>query len=95
MIPDALEEAIEANKTHRPRELTEKKPYWGILYILSCFQNPRGMNLPPGTGLRIRIDITVLLLLLFYFCCCCCYFCVLPQIVASGSWSWHESTNFW
>ena len=48
LIPDGLEEVIEANKNYRPRILTEDKPYWAILYVLSSFQNPCGFNLPPG-----------------------------------------------
>ncbi len=48
IIPDALEQAILANKDYHPRQLTEKKPFWGIIYVLSCFHNPRGINLPPG-----------------------------------------------
>ncbi len=48
IIPAELEKVIEANKDYRPRELTERKPYWGILYCLANFHNPRGMCLPPG-----------------------------------------------
>lgn len=48
IIPDELEKVIEANKDYRPRELTDRKPYWGIIYALANFQNPRGMCLPPG-----------------------------------------------
>lgn len=48
IIPEALEKVIEANKDYKPRELTERKPYWGILYVLANYQNPRGMCLPPG-----------------------------------------------
>ena len=48
IIPEELEKVIEANKDYRPRQLTERKPYWGMLYVLASFQNPRGMCLPPG-----------------------------------------------
>ena len=48
IIPEELEKVIEANKDYKPRELTDKKPYWGIIYCLANFQNPRGMVLPPG-----------------------------------------------
>ena len=48
IIPEELEKVIVANKDYRPRELTKKKPYWGMLYVLANFQNPRGMCLPPG-----------------------------------------------
>lgn len=48
VIPEELEKVIEANKNYKPRELTVRKPYWGILYVLANFQNPRGMCLPPG-----------------------------------------------
>ena len=48
IIPEELEKVIEANKDYRPRELTERKPYWGIIYVLANFQNPRGICLPPG-----------------------------------------------
>ena len=48
IIPDELEKVIEANKDYRPRELSDKKPYWGIIYALANFHNPRGMCLPPG-----------------------------------------------
>ena len=48
IIPDELEKVIEANKDYKPRELTDSKPYWGILYVLANYQNPRGMCLPPG-----------------------------------------------
>ena len=52
IVPEELEKVIEANKDYRPREITEKKPYWGILYVLANFQNPRGMCLPPGTSIQ-------------------------------------------
>ena len=48
IIPEELEKLIEAHKDYRPRELTEKKPYWSLLYALTTFHNPRGMCLPPG-----------------------------------------------
>ena len=48
LIPEELEKLIEANKHHRPRELSEKKPFWAMLYSLATFQNPCGMCLPPG-----------------------------------------------
>ena len=48
VIPEELERAIEANKDHRPRELSERKPYWALLYALTTFHNPRGISLPPG-----------------------------------------------
>ena len=48
IIPEELEKVIEANKDYKPRELTDSRPYWGILYVLANFQNPRGMCLPPG-----------------------------------------------
>ena len=56
IIPEELEKVIEANKDYRPRELTERKPYWGIIYVLANFQNPRGICLrgcgdePPNKG---------------------------------------------
>ena len=48
VIPEELEKILEANKDHKPRELTERKPYWSLLYVLTTFHNPRGMCLPPG-----------------------------------------------
>ncbi len=57
IIPDELEKILEANKDYRPRELTDRKPYWGILYALSVFQNPRGMCLPPGR-LGVNMELT-------------------------------------
>ena len=48
IIPEELEKVLESSKDYRPRELTDKKPYWGMLYTLANFQNPCGMCLPPG-----------------------------------------------
>lgn len=53
IIPEELEKVIEANKNYKPRELTVRKPYWGILYVLANFQNPRGMCLPPDRCRRV------------------------------------------
>ena len=57
IIPEELEKVIEANKGHRPRELTERKPYWGVLYVLANYQNPRGMCLPPGMILVVTAGL--------------------------------------
>ena len=48
IIPEELEKMIEANKDYKPREMTDKKPYWSLVYALTTFHNPRGMCLPQG-----------------------------------------------
>lgn len=48
VIPEELEKALEANKSHRPREITQRKPFWSLLYLMPTFHNPTGICLPPG-----------------------------------------------
>ena len=50
IIPEELEKILEAKKDYKPRALTDNKPYWSILYVLSTFHNPCGMCLPPGVS---------------------------------------------
>ena len=68
VIPEELEKILEANKDHKPRELTDRKPYWSLLYVLTTFHNPRGVCLPPGEcskSIKTEKNIDVTLILLF------------------------------
>ena len=65
LIPEELEKILEANKDHKPRELTERKPYWSLLYVMTTIHNPRGMCLPPGKCLSNEKNIDATLILLF------------------------------
>ena len=48
IIPDELERVLEATKQLKPCQLTEKHPFWGMLYLISTFHNPTGVCLSAG-----------------------------------------------
>lgn len=49
IIPEELETALQSHyQSHPPRELTQRKPFWSMLYIMPTFHNPTGVCLPPG-----------------------------------------------
>ena len=48
IIPDKLEQSLEAHMSMKPRELGRNKPFWSMLYLIPTFHNPTGVCLSPG-----------------------------------------------
>ena len=48
IIPSELEKVLQAHQDYRPREPTERKPYWAMLYLIPVYHNPTGVCLSPG-----------------------------------------------
>ncbi|XP_064405245.1 uncharacterized protein LOC135350394 [Halichondria panicea] len=42
---DELEKALESKVGQRQRELTDRRPFWGMLYLVSTIHNPTGVSL--------------------------------------------------
>ena len=45
---DELEKALESKVGQRQRELTDRRPFWGMLYLVSTIHNPTGVSLTTG-----------------------------------------------
>lgn len=47
IVPSELEKVLQAHQDYRPRELTERKPFWAMLYLIPVYHNPTGVCLSP------------------------------------------------
>ncbi len=45
---DELEKALESKVGLKSRELTDRRPFWGMLYLISSIHNPTGVTLTEG-----------------------------------------------
>lgn len=48
LIVEELDKLLKAH-SYRKRSATEKKPFWGFVYLMTIFKNPTGQSLPEGT----------------------------------------------
>lgn len=50
LIVEELDKLLKVH-SYRKRSATEKKPFWGFVYLMTIFKNPTGQSLPEGTGI--------------------------------------------
>ena len=48
IVPDELEQQLEANLSTRSTEIRGNRPFQAMLYLIPTFHNPAGVCLSPG-----------------------------------------------
>ncbi|XP_020610376.1 uncharacterized protein LOC110048956 isoform X2 [Orbicella faveolata] len=63
LIVEELDKLLKAH-SYRKRSATEKKPFWGFVYLMTIFKNPTGQSLPEDVMLLLRLSGSIR-------CCVC------------------------